>query len=461
LISAQLRGTRALVSLTDFFVFNLSPLILQVILVGGSLIYFDLSSAITIFCFIIVFCIYSFIILNKQKKYNILANKAVDYEKANLADIFTNIETVKYFGKEKKVKSFFAKIVKATAQAKTKQWHYYRWFDAGHALILAIGFFFLMYFPTIKFINGDMTIGTLVFIYAVYGQIVGPLFNFVHGVRNFYHAMADFDELFKYDKVKNDIEDKKNAPNLRVKHGNIEFKDITFAYSKRKILKDFNLKIKPGERIALVGHSGCGKTTLMKLLYRLYDTDQGQILVDGKNIKEFKQESLRSELSIVPQECILFDDTIFNNILFSRASAKKDEVLKAIKFAQLDRIIKTFPEKEKTIVGERGIKLSGGEKQRVSIARAILANKKIIVLDEATSSLDSETEYEIQRSLEKLLKNRTSIIIAHRLSTIMNADRIIVMDKGKIVQIGDHNTLIKKQGQYKKLWNLQKGGYIK
>ena len=185
----------------------------------------------------------------------------------------------------------------------------------------------------------------------------------------------------------------------------------------------------------------------------------GEILIDGKNITDYKQESLRSELSIVPQECILFDDTVYNNILFSRPNATKEEVMKAIKFSQLDKVIENFPRKEHTIVGERGVRLSGGEKQRVSIARAILADKKVLVLDEATSSLDSETESEIQKDLEKLMKGRTSIIIAHRLSTVMKCDMIVVLKAGKIVEIDSHSQLVKKAGLYSKLWNLQKGGY--
>ena len=226
------------------------------------------------------------------------------------------------------------------------------------------------------------------------------------------------------------------------------------------MFRNFNLKIKKGEKVALVGRSGCGKTTLVKLLYRFYDVNSGKILIDSKNIKEFRQESLRSEMGVVPQECILFDDTIYNNIKFANPKASRREIMRAIRFAQLDKVIKGFLKKENTIVGERGIKLSGGEKQRVSIARAVLANKKVLVLDEATSSLDSETEHDIQESLQKLLKNRTSMIIAHRLSTIMKADRIIVMKKGKIVQEGNHFELIRQGGEYKKLWDLQKGGYI-
>ena len=226
-------------------------------------------------------------------------------------------------------------------------------------------------------------------------------------------------------------------------------------------MKNFNLKIKPNEKVALVGHSGCGKTTLVKILNRFYNLDSGEVLIDGKNIENYKQESVRGETSIVPQECILFDDTLYNNIKFANSKASKKEIFNAIKFAQLGKVIKNFPNKENTIVGERGVKLSGGEKQRVSIARAILANKKVLVLDEATSALDSETESEIQKALENLLKGRTSIIIAHRLSTIMNADRIIVLQKGKIIQEGKHKDLVKVPGEYRKLWKLQKGGYIK
>ena len=273
--------------------------------------------------------------------------------------------------------------------------------------------------------------------------------------------MADFESLFQYGKIKNEVKDQPGATPLKIKKGVIEYKDINFSYRQRNILSHFNLKIPAGKRIALVGPSGSGKTTLVKLLYRMYDVQGGKITLDGKDIHQVQQESLRSEMSLVPQECLLFDDTIYHNIAFSNPTASKEEVMEAIRLAQLNKIIQQFPKKEHTIVGERGVRLSGGEKQRVSIARALLANKKILVLDEATSALDSRTEREIQQSLEKLMKHRTSIIIAHRLSTIMNADAIVVMDKGKIVQMGKHSELIRQPGMYKKLWNLQKGGYIK
>jgi ATP-binding cassette subfamily B protein len=386
---------------------------------------------------------------------------ASDIEKGMISDVFTNIDSIKYFGKEKKISRNFSKTMKNTKLANLKFWKYYKWLSAGQIGILSIGTFFIIYLPLTQFLSKEITLGTLVFIYTIYGNIVGPVFNLAQGIRKFYRSIGDLHDLFGYGKIENEIKDKPNAEELKIKEGTVEFKNVDFKYGRRKFFSNFNLKIKKNEKLALVGHSGCGKTTLVKLLNRFYDVDSGEILIDGKNITNFKQESLRRETGIVPQECILFDDTIYNNIRFANEKAPREEIMKAMKFAQLDRIIKNFPKKENTIVGERGVKLSGGEKQRVSIARAILANKKILVLDEATSSLDSETEHEIQKDLKKLLKGRTSIIIAHRLSTIMNADKIIVMKNGKILQQGKHEDLIKQRGEYNKLWSLQKGGYIK
>ena len=321
----------------------------------------------------------------------------------------------------------------------------------------------MVYFPIKDFLAGEMTLGTLAFIYSIYLTLVGYMFGFVHGLRGFYRSMADFQDLFEYGKIKKEIVDKPDAKDLELEDGIVEFKNLDFHYGKKTAfsLNNFSLKLKKNEKVAFVGHSGCGKTTLVKLLYRFYDPQSGEIRLDGKDIKNFKQESVRGELSIVPQECVLFDDTIYNNIKFSNPKATRKEVMQAMKFAQLDKIVNNFAKKENTIVGERGVKLSGGEKQRVSIARAILANKKVLVLDEATSALDSRTEHEIQKALQNLLRGRTSIIIAHRLSTIMNSDRIIVMKKGKIIEEGTHEELTRKNGEYKKLWNLQKGGYIK
>jgi ATP-binding cassette subfamily B protein len=460
LISRLNRGVSAIEQMNDFFAFNALPLLFQFIVVGVSLAIFDITSSIILIGTVIVFIVYSFFIQNIQQESNLKLNSSEDLEKSNISDTFANIDSIKYFGKESSIKSKFSKISTNTKFAALKLWNYFTWMNAGQGLIFSIGTLLLLFFSVKNFLAGNLTLGTLVFIYTLYSNIFNLLYNFVYGVKHFYHSMADFETLFKYNKIKNEIKNKPHARDLIIRNGTIDFNNISFQFKNRKIFSNFSLAIKKNERVAIVGPSGSGKTTLIKLLYRFYDPQNGEILIDGKPIRDFKQDSLRSELSIVPQECALFNDTIYNNILFSNPDATKSEVLKAIKHSHLEKTIFRFPLRENTLVGEKGAKLSGGEKQRVSIARAILADRKILILDEATSSLDSQTESEIQASLSKLLENRTSIIIAHRLSTIMKSDRIVVLDKGKIVQMGKHEELIRQEGLYKKLWTLQKGGYI-
>jgi ATP-binding cassette subfamily B protein len=461
LISRLVRAGSALERMTDVFVFDIAPLIVQVTAVVISLLIFDAVSAVVVFAVVLVFVGYSTLINRKTRKYNLAANEKEDEEKAYISDVFLNIESIKYFGKEKTIKEKYSEKSSTTKTAVLKAWNFFRGLTAIQSLILGLGLLVLLITPFMRFMNHQVTLAEVIFIYTVYGNVVSPLYHFVGGMRGYYRAMSDFDPLFKYELIQNDIEDAPDAKEMNVKRGKVEFRNVAFSYKERKIIGNFSLKIPAGKKVALVGSSGAGKSTMVKLLYRLYDLRQGDILIDGENINGFKQESLRSELSIVPQDCVLFDDTIYNNVAFSRPEATREEVLKAIRLAQLDRIVARMPKKEDTIVGERGVKLSGGEKQRVSIARAILADKRILVLDEATSSLDSETEHEIQKALHELMKGRTSIIIAHRLSTVMSADMIVVLDDGKIAQVGTHADLIKKKGIYKKLWNLQKGGYLK
>jgi len=459
LISKLIRGGGAVESLTDTLLFNIAPFIAQIIIVTAALSYFEPRALLIVTISSIIFISYS-VIINKLREPAALKETITeDREKGYIADIFTNFESIKYFGKEKTINNNYHAISTETKQAQINSWKYWKYTDI-QGFILSISSIVLIYPTIIKLLNHEASIGTLVFIYTTYLQLHGPLYGFSHGIRQLSRNMTHFQALFKYNKLENSIKNQAHALTKHIKNASISFNNITFTYKQKNILKNFTLTIPAGKKIALIGPSGAGKSTIIRLLYRFYDPQQGSITIDKNDIKNYDQEFLRGELSIVPQECVLFDDTIYNNIKFSRPEATNKEVWQAIKFAQLDKTIKNFPQQEKTVVGERGIRLSGGEKQRVSIARALLAKKKILVLDEATSSLDSATEHDIQEDLKKLMRGKTTIIIAHRLSTIMHADHIVVLDKGDIVQQGNHRQLIKQQGLYKKLWNLQKGGYL-
>jgi len=460
IISKITRSGGAIERFVDVFVFNFIPLIVSLITAIISLAYLGISYILLLLITFTIFIAISLFIQKKQNLANSLANEREDIEKGEISDYLANVESIKYFGKENYIKKKFFTTTENTKLAFLKFWNYFRWSSFFQNLILGIGTLALILLTIFDFLAGLITVGTIVFVYTTFQRLLLPLYEFIHGVRGYYRSLADLDPLFKYGKLPNAIKDIKGAKDYKVKEGDVEFKNVTFSYANKKIFDNFSLKIPKNKKVALVGHSGSGKTTLIKLLYRLYDVDSGSIEIDKINIRSFKQEALRRELSIVPQECILFNDTIYNNILFSNPTSSKKEVMHAIKVANLDELIDSLPFKENTIVGEKGVKLSGGEKQRVSIARAVLAKKEILILDEATSSLDSQTELEIKEALEKLMRNKTTIIIAHRLSTIMNSDLIVVMKKGKIVQIGNHNELINQLGEYKKLWNIQKGGYI-
>jgi len=278
-----------------------------------------------------------------------------------------------------------------------------------------------------------------------------------------YERLAEAEEMTEILSLPHGVVDKKGSKKLKVKSGEIKFEDVSFKYEDgEKVIKDFNLEVKPGQTVALVGLSGSGKSTLAKLLLRLYDVDSGRILVDGQNIAGVSQESLRHSISLVPQDPILFHRSLMENIRYGRFEATDEEVIAAAKLAYCDGFISKLKDGYGSMVGDRGIKLSGGERQRIAIARAILKNSPILVLDEATSSLDSESEKYIQKSLTNLMKGKTVVIIAHRLSTIKKADRIVVISNKKIVEDGNHNQLIKaKSGIYRKLWNIQVGGFIK
>ncbi len=462
IISQFTRGVGKVESLLDAIWFNFFPVIIRIVLSVGVILYFDFRTSVALFIMVVAYIIFGFWVTGKQKVPQNDTNYQEDILKQNLSDVFLNIETVKYFGKEKRTQGYFSGLSKKLKKARIVFWDYFSWYVAIQTVILIGGISAIVYLSFSGFAEGNLTIGSITLIYASIWKLLPYLHSLMHGYRQFIRSNIDVTALFEMFKEKNEVVDVPEAKKLKVKKGEVEYKNIHFAYPQTRGeafgIGGLNLKIKPNTKVAFMGPSGGGKSTMVKLLYRLFDLNKGKILIDGQDISLVDQESLRNSMSIVPQEPILFDNTIFFNVAYANPKASKEKVWEAIKFAQLDKLIEKLPKKEKTIVGERGIKLSGGEKQRVSIARAILADKKILVLDEATSALDSETEKEIQKDLEKLMVGRTTIMIAHRLSTIMKADVIVALREGKIVEVGSHQDLTKKKGGlYRRLWNLQQG----
>jgi ABC-type multidrug transport system fused ATPase/permease subunit len=319
----------------------------------------------------------------------------------------------------------------------------------------------MLYFAVGQWQKGVLTVGD----FALFQGYLTVLFwrsgDIGRIVRRLYEAVAESKEMVEILKTPHEIRDKRGAKDLQVEHGRVDFQDVVFGYTnRRRILDEFNLTIRPHEKVAIVGSSGAGKSTVIKLLFRFHDIQKGRILVDGQNIAKVTHKSLRDQLSLVAQESILFHRTLMENIRYGRRDATDDEVIQAAKEARAHEFITDLPDGYNTLVGERGVKLSGGERQRVAIARAILKDAPILVLDEATSSLDSESEHLIQEALVELMENKTAIVIAHRLSTILKMDRVIVVDQGQVVESGSHQELLAKGGMYRKLWEIQAGGFL-
>jgi ATP-binding cassette subfamily B protein len=321
--------------------------------------------------------------------------------------------------------------------------------------------FGVLYYAYYYWMRGQFSIGDFAFLQAYLMNLFSHVWDFAYYIRSTYESIADANEMTEMLIQPHSIVDNVRAKKLKISKGEINFKDIDFSYSEDKpILDNFNLHIAAGERVALVGQSGGGKSTIVKILFRFMDLNGGQILIDGQDISKVTQDSLREQISLVPQEPLLFHRSLLDNIRYGRPDSTEQEVIKAAKAAHCHEFISGFEQGYNTLVGERGVKLSGGERQRVAIARAILRNAPILVLDEATSSLDSESESLIQDALKTLMKGKTTIVIAHRLSTIREMDRIVVIEGGKIIEQGKHDELVKaQQGIYQKLWNIQVGGF--
>ncbi|MCL6706872.1 ABC transporter ATP-binding protein/permease [Pseudomonas sp. R2.Fl] len=373
-------------------------------------------------------------------------------------DSLLNFETVKYFGNEEMEARRFDVSMERYEKAATQVWTSLGWLNFGQGVIFGLGMTAMMVMSALAIQRGEQTVGDFVFINAMLLQLSVPL-NFIGFVyREIRQGLTDIEEMFNLLGVEPEIKDAPDAKDLKVENGAIAFKDVQFSYDpERPILKGISFEVPAGKTVAVVGPSGAGKSTISRLLYRFYDVQSGSITIDGQDVREVTQKSLRSVIGMVPQDTVLFNDTIAYNIRYGRPSATDAEVEAAAEVAQIARFIRDdLPQGYKTMVGERGLKLSGGEKQRVAIARTVLKAPPILILDEATSALDTTTEHEIQSALDIVSKNRTTLVIAHRLSTVVGADEIIVLKAGEIAERGSHQELLAKNGLYASMWNRQR-----
>ncbi|MFZ1773200.1 MAG: ABC transporter ATP-binding protein/permease [Rhizobiaceae bacterium] len=372
-------------------------------------------------------------------------------------DSLLNYETVKYFGNEGMEAERFDRSMARYESAATKTWTSLGWLNFGQGVIFGLGMLIVMVMSASEVQAGRQTVGDFVFINAMLMQLAMPL-NFIGMIyREITLGLTDIGQMFDLLDVEAEVTDKPDAPELEARTGAIAFKDVHFAYDPaRPILKGVSFDVPAGKTVAIVGPSGAGKSTLSRLLFRFYDIQSGSITIDGHDIRDVTQQSLRAAIGMVPQDTVLFNDTIAYNIRYGRIGASDTEIRQAAEMAQIGAFIEKLPDGYKAMVGERGLKLSGGEKQRVAIARTILKAPPILILDEATSALDSQTEQEIQAALDHVSKNRTTLVIAHRLSTVINADEIIVLKDGEIAERGRHEALLRKKGLYAAMWSRQR-----
>jgi ABC-type transport system involved in Fe-S cluster assembly fused permease/ATPase subunit len=371
-------------------------------------------------------------------------------------DSLLNFETVKYFGAEMRESGRYDAAMEGYEAAAIKTSYSLGFINIGQSIIINTAMIAVMIMSAQDVVAGRASVGGFVAVNAYIMQVMMPL-NFLGFVyREIRQALVDMSEMFSLLEQPAEVQDKENAPPLKVKGGCIELRDVHFSYDpERPILKGVTLRVEPGQTWAIVGSSGSGKSTLGRLLFRFYDVTDGALFIDGQDIRDVTQRSLHDAIGVVPQDTVLFNDTIYYNIAYGRTDATTDQVENAARAAQIHDFVKSLPMGYDTTVGERGLKLSGGEKQRVGIARTLLKNPPILLLDEATSALDSETEHEIQDSLIQMGQGRTVLTIAHRLSTVVHADRIVVLENGKIVEQGCHDELMLAAGRYAHLWNLQ------